>query len=138
MAPTLEAPTLASLRAAPSSAKVGTLTIVLSAYLWRDFMPPVPAGGRPLVATIVVATSDTAVAPPVELEAAWIINGEEVWKPNLQFDPLVDPYPNTILKVGRDGPKWTAGATVDVVVRVRDTAGNAHLIRKSAQVNAAY
>ena len=138
-APSAENPTLAALRAAPASVKVGTVTIVMTPYLWRDFEPPVPPGGRPLTAIISVATSDTAVFPPVELEAAWIVNGGQVWHPVLEYDPLVDPYPNTILKFGRNGPTWAPGTLVDVIVRVRDTSGHAYLIRRADQpIMAAY
>ncbi len=132
-APAADNPSLAALRSAPPSAEVGLQTIILTASLWRDFEPPVPPGGRPLTVVIVVSTSDRAMWPAVELEAAWVVNGQDVWRPVLEYDPLVDPYPNTILKVGRDGPRWAPGTSVDVVVRVRDTAGRAYLIQAANQ-----
>ena len=138
-APDANTPTLATLRSAPSSVKVGETTVVLSAYLWRDFMPVIPAGGPPTTLIVSVASSDSSVAPAVELEAAWVVNGKEVWTPVLEFNPLVDPYPNTILKFGYNGPKWTPGTLVDVIVRVRDSTGRAYLIRSAGeQVVAAY
>lgn len=133
-APDASSPTLAALRSAPSSVKVGATTLVLSADLWRDFMPPVPAEGRPLTAVISVASSDSSVPPGVDLEAAWVVNGAEVWQPVLEFDPLVDPYPNTILKFGRNGPKWDPGTVVDVIVRVRDSSNRSYLIRSAGEV----
>lgn len=138
-APSADSPTLTTLRSAPASAKVGEKTLVLSAYLWRDFMPPVPAGGPPTTLVVSIATSDSAVAPNVTLDAAWVVNGSDVWSPALEFDPLVDPYPNTILKFGRNGPKWEPGTTVDVVVRVRAPDGRSYLIRSAGEkVMAAY
>ena len=128
-APRSDYPSLATLRSAPTSAQVGSQTLILSAQLWRNFEPPVPPGGRPMTAVFVVSTSDTASMPAVEADVGWLVNGTEVWRAVLENNELADPYPNTILKFAYNGPKWAPGTLVDVIVRVRDVSGKTYLVR---------
>ena len=131
-------PVLATnLRQAPTSVQIGPVTLHLSAYLWRDFMPGPqmsPMNGSALMGTFVLSTQDPAVFVPVTFDALWVVNGEEIWSAKLENNPLVDVVPGTILKVARDGPRWATGITVDVVARVGLTDGTKRLIRVSTVI----
>jgi len=44
-----------------------------------------------------------------------------------------DPAGHAVTLYLKNGPKWPPGATVDIVVRVVDTAGVAHLLSSRGQ-----
>ena len=129
--PTEVAPVpLAELEAAPLAVVVNGQEVVLSPYLWRDFMPFTPPDGRPMIAILRLESADGApLAGTVSIDAAWVVNDDEVWTGSVREHRLAPPPPMYYEAVMRGGPKWGPGITVDVVVRVRDSTGEPQLIR---------
>jgi hypothetical protein len=129
----------AELRQVPTtSAKLAGFTYRLETYLWRDFMPgpDASANGRPLIAVARVTVNDDTAAFPaaVTVDRMWVVNGDGVWESvPREEQPRGSAKVETIEVVSRDGPKWGPGITVDVVVRLRDAAGNTVLLRAPAQ-----
>jgi hypothetical protein len=113
------------LRAAPSTIEAGGVRLTLSASLWRDFMPPSPQDGRPLIAIARVQTVDrTPVAATLRATDVWVVLGSDVWRAAFREErPRSDTAPDYEI-VARDGPKWGPGVTADVVVRVTDGRRN--------------
>lgn len=121
---------LAELETAPFSAVVNGQEVVLSPYLWRDFMPSSPPDGRPMIASLRLQSTDgTPLAGTLSIDAAWVMNDDEVWTGRVREYRVAPPPPMYYEGIMRGGPKWGPGITVDVVVRVRDGDGEAQLIR---------
>jgi hypothetical protein len=121
------------LRAAPSAIEAGGVRLTLSASLWRDFMPPSPEDGRPLIAVARVQTADQ-IPVPTNLRATdvWVVLGSDVWRaPFREERPRSDTAPDYEV-VARDGPKWGPDVTVDLVVRLTD-GRRAWLLRAADQ-----
>lgn len=118
------------LLAAPLSITVGARTLVLDPYLWRDFMPIAEPNGDPLIAVLQIRSADDAAVPSTfHVDAAWVVFGDQVWATAVgeeSFPTVSEPFYRV---VARNGPKWGPGVNVDVIVRVKDAAGNTKLLR---------
>lgn len=129
----------AALRQAPTrSAPLAGFTYSLETYLWRDFMPgpDAPANGKPLIAVARVTVDDDTAAFPagVTVDRMWVVNGSEVWETvPREEQPRGSAKVETVEVVGREGPRWGPGITVDVVVRLRGPGGATTLLRAAGQ-----
>lgn len=126
--------TAAELRAAPLSVDIDGRSLSLEAHLWRDFMPIAPPQGRPLAAVLRVHAS--AGTPPAGLEAiaVWVVFGDQLWATEtLEIRPPDGSGQPYLEVVARDGPTWGPGVTVDVIVRLRDSARRTYLLRAANQ-----
>jgi len=125
-----EMPDLAVLRAAPTTLELEARTLVLTAQLWRDFMPISPPDGRPLAGLVTLgARVGQALPPDLNVERVWVLNAPEVWTSPVtaRWDDGSDP--SVAAWAVQDGPKWGPGIAVDVVVRLRDAAGRPYLLQ---------
>ena len=131
LAPT---PPASELRAAPTLVTVAGTALRLETYLWRDFQPISPPDGKPLIAVMRVRAADGGTVPGgLQVDAAWVVNGGAVWAAEVR-DEHGSSNAQYYEVVGRDGPKWGPGITVDVIVRVRDAqAGASRLLRAADQ-----
>jgi hypothetical protein len=104
------------LRAAPDTLSLVGFGSVIAADVYRDFTPNSPSG-HPLTAVItfsLISASD--FSGNVAATYVYVLNGNEVWKSALQMqDPSTLPHDEVIL-TARDGPEWSAGTQVDVVL----------------------
>lgn len=124
-----------ALEAAPESLRVADQTVLLSTYMWRDFMPISPPDGKPLVAIAFIGTTDsTDISPLIDAEAIYVINGNEVWKAFLHEDnpEAYQQTPLKLVKIAGDGPKWKTQILVDVIVSVVSD-GSYYLLKASDQ-----
>jgi hypothetical protein len=120
------------LRSAPLSVTADGKTLVLEPFLWRDFMPVSPPDGKPLVAILRLRASDGSAPPSdVHIDAAWVVNGREVWTTGVGEERVTS---TSYEVVARNGPKWGPGVAVDVIVRVRDSHGTTSLLRAANQL----
>lgn len=126
---------ISELRRVPTTLTLGGRPVALKVVMWRSFTPTMPPvrDGLPLVAIL-------TASPAVRIEEAWFVRGGELWKPpELEEQDANDPtLPNqpgsdVFRVVARGGPKWAPGGSVDVIVRVRDARGRAHLLRVEKQ-----
>ena len=117
---------------APDLVTMEGATVRAEAYLWRDFAPSSPPDGQPLVATLRIQTTDGSLIPPtLTADSAWLYNGGAVWATTVvQEQPRNATYFEV---VARNGPKWGPGIEVDVVVRLRDSAGRSLLLQAPRQ-----
>ena len=122
------------LRDAPTQVRVDGYNLVMDVYLGRDFMPVSPPDGKPLVAVLRIKTADGRPFPAgVNAEHVSVVYGDQVWTaPTRQEHP--SQQQGTLEVVARDGPKWEPGATVDVVVYLRDASGRGYRLRAPDQV----
>jgi hypothetical protein len=115
-------PLLSHLRTAPEQVTLRNgQSLRLTAFLWRDFQPISPPDGKPLIAVFRVGTTDqTPLTGGTRVDGAWVVLGDEVWDARPAEEHPRDPGSHTLEVVGRNGPKWGPGVSVDVIVQVRD------------------
>ena len=120
---------------APTAVSVGTRSLVLEPFVYRDFMPGGPVGGTPMIAGLRIRATDGAPLPrTLRADSVWVVAGPHVWATLAGEHRFSDTAPFTYESVARDGPKWAPGTHVDVIVRVRDGDGTARLLRAADQV----
>jgi hypothetical protein len=129
-------PSIPDLLAAPEQIEIDDRKYILETYLWRDFMPPTPPDGQPLIALIWVTATDSLAFPPtIDADRLWIVNDELVWETEFSCEERPDD-PNRIHqleKIARDGPKWGPSIQVEVIVRVADSQDSTYLLRAADQ-----
>jgi hypothetical protein len=127
---------IARLMTAPDTVVVEGRHLYLTTYLWRDFMPISPPGGKPLIAIAYLTATDTAHLPAtITADAIWIVRDSLAWNGwfTNETSPPGESRPNRIVKVARDGPAWGPHIFVDVIVRILDGRGHAQLLRAPHQ-----
>lgn len=122
------------LQGVPEQLELGDRKLKIETYLWRDFMPISPPGGKPLIGAIKLMSIDKKPLPKgVRIETVWVINGDEVWKSAVTEVREGKEGAPMLEVVVRDGPKWKPGTAVDVVVLVKDGKGETHMLRAADQ-----
>ena len=125
---------LQDLQAAPKRIEINGIEYTLETHLNRDFMPVSPPDGQPLVALIKVkAPGETAISSKIDATRLWVVKGKEIWETGFTGEerPTIG---DTLEKIGRDGPKWEPGISVDVVVEIIDLkSGKSYLLKASNQ-----
>lgn len=131
--PTTSSPQRTLLEDAPTQVQVDGHALTLDAYLGRDFMPVAPPDGQPLAAVLRIRTVDGSPFPTgVSADKVSVVYADQVWTaPAREENPSQDA--NVLQVIARNGPRWAPGATVDVIVYLRDAAGREHLLRAPNQ-----
>lgn len=133
------APSASDLRQAPESVAVGGKMLRLTTEIWRDFMPISPPDGKPMVARLVVSTSDASPFPSgVGVERTWLFLGDQTWETADLQPESQQPGAPSLAVVARDGPKWGPGVTIDVVVRLKDSQTTYLLQAREQPIKATY
>ena len=129
--PRVVTPTL-EIANAPDTVVVAGKMLVLTAYLWRDFMPVQSEKGSCLRGVFHVMTADSS-APPAGLGAsfAWVIFRGRAWQTPLG-GPSARPPSGLDFMPGDSGPRWGPGDSVDVVIGLSHL-GQRHLLRAPDQ-----
>jgi hypothetical protein len=128
-------PVSSEVRSAPQEISLADVTVRLQTYLWRDFQPIAPSDGQPLIAVLQVETVDGAAIPAaLRADSAWILNGDLAWAAAVREEWPRGAAASFFEVVARGGPKWGPGIEVDVVVRLRDAAGQHVLLQARAQL----
>lgn len=133
--PPMLVPVSSDVRSAPQEAVIADVTVRLETYLWRDYQPISPPDGQPLIAVLRIETVDGAAIPAsLQADSAWILNGELAWATAVREEWPRGPVASFFEVAARNGPKWGPGIEVDVVVRLRDAAGQILLLQARAQL----
>lgn len=123
---------LGELNAVATEIKIQDRTYALKGYIWRDFMPVSPAGGRPMQAVItLVDVNGLDIPAAVGMERLWVVSGAEVWETGFSDEPRYGSSADRMEKIARDGPMWEPGTAVDAVVRLTANGGQKYLLRAS-------
>lgn len=132
------------LRNAPTTIVIDNRSLHLSAGASRDFSPGPPGlDASALMVGVKVTTADQKPIPKgVRMDRVWVLFGEEVWEAPIRGRIIgQDKWINWMNCGDRpvceisvsNGPKWTPGAYVDVVVRLTDSEGKPHLLQVQNQ-----
>ncbi|OGV77496.1 MAG: hypothetical protein A3K19_27930 [Lentisphaerae bacterium RIFOXYB12_FULL_65_16] len=127
-------PTTQELREAPELVILAGHKLTLETYLWRDFQPRTPEGGKPLCSLLKVRSADEKRLPPdLRVLNVWILNEQKIWSTS-SVEPRQRPnQSNSMEFVARGGPKWGPDANVDVIVRLQDGSGASCLLQAKFQ-----
>lgn len=119
------------LLSAPSQIDVGSVTLHLETYLWRNFQPSTESG-TPLLALLRIKAAPGASLPPgLKVERAWLVLNDSAWESTPREEgPSGDP--SSLELMSRNGPEWPVGSTITTVIRVRD-ASAVYLLRSMPQ-----
>jgi len=112
---------------------IDTVSYVLEANLYRDFMPVSPPGGKPLVSlNCLVAVDSTDIPQNIVLVKQFVINHDTVWMKDYEKD-----YYNggtgsyQLCKVSINGPMWDPGVLVDVVAEIYNSKNDSTYFLRS-------
>ncbi len=111
-----------TLLAAPETLRTGEATLILEPYLWRDFMPgPGRSGGSGLHGVITVVNTDSSGFPEgYTAAAAYVLTQTDSWRTYLEQDQASgnDDSWQRSWHFRRNGPRWPARITVNLVVLI--------------------
>jgi hypothetical protein len=127
-------PTAASVAAVPLTVTLGGHRFGLSVEAWRNFMPGSTPDGSPLLVALTLNSLDSTAFPAsVTVDSAWVIMGDHVWRSVAVEENPRQPAAPEVYAMLRHGPTWDPGATIDIVVRLRDRTGTAVCLRAREQ-----
>jgi hypothetical protein len=113
---------------------IGGHTYSLRCESARDFFPPTPPEGRPLVAYVTVIEADSLDIPKsIDITKLWLVYDQSVWEPFILEASSHEPPPYHIVKIARNGPFWPCNIYVDAVVRLEGPRGESRLLRAPDQ-----
>lgn len=127
---------LPTLEASPDTLNIGGKKLILTTYMWRDFMPVSPPDGKPLIAIFTILTADSTDLPSgLEADAAWVICEGEIWSTWIDEEapPPENGDPFQLIRVARDGPRFGPDVFVTAVVRLTDNQGTVYLLKAENQ-----
>jgi hypothetical protein len=107
-----------ALASAPERVEFDGREFVLSAFIWRDFMPPVPPGGNPARVSFNVNSTDNMPLPTdLRADHYWLLSADAQWDAALA---ATEPPQKQLARerVVEEGPKWEVGTKCDLVVRL--------------------
>lgn len=115
---------------APSDLTIDGLELNFEPFLWRDFQPISPPGGKPMIAKVTITANNGAQLPDkLDSDMIWVLYENQVWgtrytETQFEYDPT------RLVKVARDGPKFGPGKDATVVIRITYN-DETYLLRKS-------
>jgi hypothetical protein len=113
---------------------IGRHRVIVSARVWRDFMPMVTEDSTRMVAIVSVAADGAGILPPfLRADRIVVLRGDDAWVAPLDEEYLRGRSSREFAAVARLGPNWEPGAVVDIVVRLVGDGGVARLVRLSRQ-----
>jgi hypothetical protein len=109
---------------------LGGKQLFVEPFVYRDFTPGIgPREERRLIVGLRITTVDGSEVPPnVRADAAWVINGDQVWATPVEEHFARFPGLRFFDVSADGGPLWAPGTPVDVIVRIRETGGPNHLL----------
>ena len=110
---------------------IGSLKLVLSSWLDRNFMPVSPDDGMPLRSVVSLINIDSTDIPEnINLFTQYVLYNDSIWVGD--FYPVNFPVPSyKITKTTIDGPKWGPKVYVTVIAKVHDyTYGKDYYLRE--------
>ncbi len=90
----------------------------LQSYVWRDFMPPTPEGGKSLYSLLLVHDCNAnPIIDGISADQVWLYNGERSWSGALnRWDG--SQANDTLYYSNHEGPKWEPGDHIDIYVEI--------------------
>ncbi len=113
--------------------EIASRKYIIDAELWRDFMPPSPPNGYPLIAINWLLPIDTLQMPNnIDLIEQYVVFNDSIWITG--YENNNPPSLHLIIKVSRNGPKWGPHLYVDVFSKIHDSITNIDYFLKKKNV----
>jgi hypothetical protein len=120
------------LRSSPESLAIGNNKLILTTYLWRDFMPIAEEDGSKMICVNKLTEIDSLpILTTITLKKQYLIKGNEIW--TAEYIETIKNPDHILEGIVRDGPKWGPNIEVDVVAEF-DNAGTTHRILAKSQL----
>ena len=106
---------------------VDTLTIesnslVLNAYLWRDFQPSSPTNGKPMISiNWLIDINSVKVPDNINMVKQYVIYRDSIWISDYENEMSPNQLDYKTEKISRNGPEWGPKIYVDVISQVYDS-----------------
>ena len=122
------------LRSRPESIIMGSNYLILTTYMWRDFMPVAEENGSNLLCTIKLKDVDNvAISKSIKLNKLYVIKGDEIWTTN--FSKIKNDIAYILEGIANNGPKWGPDIDVDVVCEFENSGTVYRILAKSQSIN---
>ena len=107
------------LKESPETISIADEKLLLTAFLWRDFMPRTGKADNSMRAGIMVTSSSEKPVPAdLEITGLMIVKDDSVWVAEIEIPERLDHQ--VIQASAKGGPEWNIGDKVDVVVVLSD------------------
>ena len=122
------------LRSSPETLIIGSNYLMLTTYLWRDFMPIAEEDGSKLFCNSNLTDVDqVAISNSITLSKLYVIHGDEIWKTN--FSKVNKNLAYIFEGIASGGPKWGPDIEVDVVCEFENAGKVYRILAKSQWIN---
>lgn len=122
------------LRESHENISIVNKTLVLTTYLWRDFMPIAEENGSKMMCVNKLTEVDSIpILSTIELKKLYIIKGNEIW--TAEYSEIRNSIDFIVEGVVRDGPKWGPNVEVDVVCEFENSRTTHRILAKSQLIN---
>ncbi len=124
----------AELRSSPETIAIGNNNLILTTYLWRDFMPVAEKNGSKMVCVNKLTEVDSIpILNSVTLKKQYVIRDNEIW--TADYSEIRKNIAFIFEGVVRDGPKWGPNIEVDVVCEFENLGTTHRILAKSQLIN---
>ncbi len=118
------------LRSSPETVMIGSNYLMLTTYLWRDFMPIAEEGGSKLFCNSMLTDVDNVgISNSITLSRLYVIKGDEIWKTS--FSKTIKNIAYILEGKATGGPKWGPDIEVDVVCEFQNAGTTYRILAKS-------
>lgn len=123
-----------SLQMAPERISVGDMHLKLKVYLWRDFQPITPPGGRPLKARVSLEEeSGKEISGKFKLLKLYVLRDGEVWESTPSPQVGVQEESHRVTGIAQNGPLWDTDKPVDVILQFEGPEGKVFYLKAPQQ-----
>jgi hypothetical protein len=128
---------IAELLKSPESLVVAGNSLILSTYLWRDFMPVTHPDSTSLHGTSKLTDSDSLpIAMDIQMQKQYTLNGSQIWEADYHHYDWPSAF--ELNASVRNGPKWDPGTEVDVICEFSYQGIIYRLLKRSQIIHATY
>ncbi len=111
--------------------------LVLSTFLWRDFMPITEEDGSPLACVNKLTdTNNNGILEEINLKKQYVIHGDEVWEDD--YIEVINESEFVLQGFVNGGPKWGPDIEVDVVCEFEYLGNIYRILAKSQMIEATW
>jgi len=118
-----------ALQQVPLSVAIAGRSISLEVEAWRSFQPTVGTVGDPLIAVLRVQSRDGSLPGELSMRRVFLLRGGEVVEGEAREEQPRESNAQMAEFVLRQGPPWTPGDSLDVVVELAGSGSLAPLLR---------
>lgn len=126
-----------SLKLSPAGVLINNDSLLLTTYLWRDFMPQQDEkGGSNLYCSTTLHFKDSLpILEGITFKNVYVLKGDQIWSNHLTTDFTTSTVINGVL---RNGPKWGPNIFVDVVCEFAIKNTVYRIVAKQQKIDATY